>query len=221
MKKVTVIIVAAGEGRRFGFAKQFALLKGKPVLDRCLDKFEAHKRVEEIVLVLKDDSEKEKYLKRYGKIIAVARGGERRQDSVLSGFRRIDPEKAAIVLVHDGVRSLVSEDLIDRVIEATQEKGAVVPAVPVKDTIKLVEGKEVSQTLDREKLFKVQTPQGFFHHTLKTALDKAQEDSFYGTDEASLVERTGEKVCVVQGDPKNIKITTPDDLRIAEVLLGD
>jgi 2-C-methyl-D-erythritol 4-phosphate cytidylyltransferase len=221
MKKVAVIIVAAGEGRRFGFAKQFALLKGKPVLDWCLDKFEAHKRVEEIVLVLKDDSEKEKYLKRYGKIVAVARGGERRQDSVLSGFRQIDPEKAAIVLVHDGVRSLVSEDLIDRVIAATQEKGAVVPAVPVKDTIKLVEGKEVSQTLDREKLFKVQTPQGFFHHTLKAALDKAQEDNFYGTDEASLVERTGERVCVVQGDPKNIKITTPDDLSIAEVLLGD
>lgn len=221
MKKVTVIIVAAGEGRRFGFAKQFALLKGKPVLDWCLDKFEAHKRVEEIVLVLKDDSEKEKYIKRYGKIVAVARGGERRQDSVLSGFRQIDPEKAAIVLVHDGVRSLVSEDLIGRVIEATQEKGAVVPAVPVKDTIKLVEGKEVSQTLDREKLFKVQTPQGFFHYILKTALDKAQEDSFYGTDEASLVERTGERVCVVQGDPKNIKITTPDDLSIAEVLLGD
>lgn len=221
MMKVTVIIVAAGEGRRFGFAKQFALLKGKPVLDWCLDKFEVHKRVEEIVLVLKDDSEKEKYLKRYGKIIAVARGGERRQDSVLSGFRQIDPEKAAIVLVHDGVRSLVSEDLIDRVIEATQEKGAVVPAVPVNDTIKLVEGKEVSQTLDREKLFTVQTPQGFFHHILKTALDKAQEDSFYGTDEASLVERKGERVCIVQGDPKNIKITTPDDLRIAEVLLGD
>jgi len=212
MKKVTVIIVAAGEGRRFGFAKQFALLKGKPVLDWCLDKFEAHKRVEEIVLVLKDDSEKEKYLKRYGKIVAVTRGGERRQDSVLSGFRLIDPEKEAIVLVHDGVRSLVSEDLIDRVIAAAQEKGAVVPAVPVKDTIKLVEGYEVSQTLDREKLFKVQTPQGFFHHTLKEALDKAQEDSFYGTDEASLVERTGKRVCVVQGDPKNIKITTPDDL---------
>ena len=221
MKKVTVIVVAAGEGRRFGFAKQFALLKGKPVLDWCLDTFEAHKKVEEVVLVLKDDSVKQGYLERYGKIVAVTRGGEKRQDSVLSGFRQINPEKAGIVLVHDGVRSLVSEDLINRVIQATLEKGAVVPAVPVKDTIKFVEGKEVSQTLEREKLFRIQTPQGFFYHVLKKALDKAQEDSFYGTDEASLVERTGERVCVVEGDPKNIKITTPDDLSIAEVYLGD
>ena len=221
MKKVTVIVVAAGEGRRFGFAKQFALLKGKPVLDWCLDTFEAHKKVKEVVLVLKDDSVKQGYLERYGKIVAVTRGGEKRQDSVLSGFRQINPEKAGIVLVHDGARSLVSENLINRVIQATLEKGAVVPAVPVKDTIKFVEGKEVSQTLEREKLFRIQTPQGFFYHVLKTALDKAQEDRFYGTDEASLVERTGERVCVVEGDPKNIKITTPDDLSIAEVYLGD
>ena len=127
MREVTVIIVAAGEGRRFGFPKQFALLGGKPVLDRSLEVFEAHKKVEAIVLVLKEVGLKKEYLKRYRKIVAVAKGGERRQDSVFSGFCQIDPEKAEIVLVHDGVRSLVSEDLIDRVIEATREAGAAVP----------------------------------------------------------------------------------------------
>jgi 2-C-methyl-D-erythritol 4-phosphate cytidylyltransferase len=221
MSKVTAIIVAAGEGMRFGFSKQFALLGGKPVLDRCLDIFEAHKKVTAIVLVLKEVGPKKEYLKRYKKIVAVVEGGKRRQDSVLSGFRQIDPEKAEIILVHDGVRSLVSEDLIDRVIEATREAGAAVPAIPVEDTIKLVEGDEVSRTLDRERLFRVQTPQGFSHPILKAALDKATEDIFYGTDEASLVERTGKKVFVVQGDPKNIKITTPEDIRVAEAFLGD
>lgn len=221
MKKVSAIIVAAGEGRRFGFAKQFALLRGKPILDWCLERFEVHKRVKDIVLVLRDESQKERYLERYRKIIAVAKGGERRQDSVLSGFHQVDPERAEIVLVHDGVRSLISEDLIDRIIEAAQEKGAVIPVVPVKDTIKLVERGEVSQTLNRDKLFRVQTPQGFFYPILKRALDEAGKDNFYGTDEASLVERIGEKVYIVQGDPKNIKITNAEDLRIAEVLLGD
>jgi 2-C-methyl-D-erythritol 4-phosphate cytidylyltransferase len=172
-------------------------------------------------LVLKDEGPKKEYLKRYRKIVAVAKGGKRRQDSVLSGFRQIDPEKAEIVLVHDGVRSLVREDLIDRVIEATREAGAAVPAIPVEDTIKLVEGDEVSRTLDRKRLFRVQTPQGFSYPILKAALDKATEEKFYGTDEASLVERTGKKVFVVQGDPKNIKITTPEDLRVAEAFLGD
>ena len=219
MSEVTAIIVAAGEGRRFGFSKQFALLGEKPVLDRCLEIFETHKKVAAIVLVLKDVSLKKEYLKRYRKIVAVAEGGKRRQDSVLSGFHQIDPEKAEIVLVHDGVRSLVSEDLIDRVIEAAREAGAAIPAIPVEDTIKLVEGDEVSRTLDREKLFRVQTPQGFSYLILKAALDKAREENFYGTDEASLVERIGKKVVVVQGDPKNIKITTPEDLKIAEAFL--
>jgi len=221
MSEVTAIIVAAGEGRRFGFSKQFALLGGKSVLDRCLEMFEAHKKVEAIVLVLKDVSLKKEYLKRYRKIVAVAKGGKRRQDSVFSGFRQIDPEKAEIVLVHDGVRSLVSEDLIDRVIEAAREAGAAVPAIPVEDTIKLVEGDEVSRTVDREKLFRVQTPQGFSYLILKAALDKAKEENFYGTDEASLAERIGKKVVVVQGDHKNIKITTLGDLKIAEAFLED
>jgi 2-C-methyl-D-erythritol 4-phosphate cytidylyltransferase len=221
MSKVTAIIVAAGEGKRFGFSKQFALLGRKSVLDRCLEIFEAHRKVAAIVLVLKDVGLKNEYLKRYRKMVAVAKGGKRRQDSVLSGFRQVDPEKAEIVLVHDGVRSLVSDNLIDRVIEATRKAGAAVPAIPLEDTIKLVEGGEVSRTLDRDQLVRVQTPQGFSYPILKAALDKAKEENFYGTDEASLAERIGKKVIVVQGDHKNIKITTPEDLKIAEAFLED
>lgn len=221
MRRVSAIIVAAGKGKRFGSSKQFALLKGKSVLDWCLEKFEANKSVAEIILVLRDENLRGKYLGRYHKIAAVARGGERRQDSVLSGLRRIDPEKADIVLVHDGVRPLVEQDLINRVIAAAQEKGAVVPAIPIEETIKLIEKQEVRQTLDREKLFRIQTPQGFTYGILKHALDKAREDNFYGTDEASLVERTGKRVAIVAGEPKNIKITTREDLKIAEALLED
>jgi 2-C-methyl-D-erythritol 4-phosphate cytidylyltransferase len=221
MSEVTAIIVAAGEGRRFGFSKQFALLGGKPVLDRCLEIFEAHKKVAAIVLVLKDVGLKKEYLQRFKKIVAVAKGGKRRQDSVFSGFSQVDPEKTEIVLVHDGVRSLVSEDLIDRVIEAARQAGAAVPAIPVEDTIKLVEGDEVSRTLEREQLFRIQTPQGFSYPILKEALDRARKENFYGTDEASLAERIGKKVFIVPGDNKNIKVTTPEDLKIAEALLED
>lgn len=221
MRRVSAIIVAAGKGKRFGSSKQFALLKGKSVLDRCLEKFEANKSVTEVILVLRDENLRGKYLGRYHKIAAVARGGERRQDSVLSGLRRIDPEKADIVLVHDGVRPLVGQDLINRVIAAAQEKGAAVPAIPVEETIKLIEKQKVRQTLDREKLFRIQTPQGFTYKILRHALNKAREDNFYGTDEASLVERTGKRVAIVAGEPKNIKITTREDLKIAEALIED
>ncbi|NQT80540.1 MAG: 2-C-methyl-D-erythritol 4-phosphate cytidylyltransferase [Candidatus Aminicenantes bacterium] len=216
MNRVSVIVVAAGEGKRFGFAKQFALIKEKSVLDWCLEKFEVHEQVTDIILVLKEKTKEERFLKRYRKIAAVARGGRKRQDSVLSGFNQINPKKTEIVLVHDGVRPLVEEDLISRVIEATRTKGAVVPAIPVKDTIKLVEGQEVSRTLDRDKLFRIQTPQGFLYSILKKALNKAKEENFYGNDEASLVERVGETVSIIQGDSKNIKITTPEDLKILE-----
>lgn len=217
MKRVSAIIVAAGEGQRFGSPKQFAPLGGKLVLEWCLEAFEAHAEVDEVVLVVKDEAKGKEYLQRYGKVSAVVRGGEERQDSVLSGFQQLDPAQAEIVLVHDGVRPFVSGALISRVIQAARERGAAIPVIRVEDTIKIIEGEEVKRTLEREKLFRVQTPQGFLYSTLKKALDKASEEGFYGTDEASLVERTGEGVAVVQGDVRNIKVTTPEDLKMAEV----
>jgi len=217
MRRVSAIIVAAGEGKRFGSPKQFASLGGKTVLDWCLEAFESHEEVDEVVLVVKDEAKGKKYIQRYGKVSAVVRGGEKRQDSVLSGFQQLDPVQAEIVLVHDGVRPFIRSALISRVIQKARERGAAIPVIPVEDTIKIVEGEDVKQTLDRERLFRVQTPQGFLYSTLKKALDKASQEGFYGTDEASLVERTGERVAVVQGDVRNIKVTTPEELKMVEV----
>jgi len=221
MKKVSAIIVAAGKGRRFGVPKQFVLLCGKPVLDWCLETIEAEEKISEIVLVVNKDVPKEKYFRRYGKISSVVNGGERRQDSVISGFKKLDSKKTDIVLVHDGVRPLVQAALIEQIISVTEQKGAAIPLIPVEDTIKKVEGQEVLFTLERNSLFRVQTPQGFFYDILKAGLNKAMKENYYCTDEASLVERAGYKIYAVPGDYKNIKITNPDDIKIAEAFLGD
>jgi len=221
MSRISAIVVAAGKGKRFGSSKQFVLLKGKPVLDHCLERLEAHKDISEIILVLRNKKFERRYLEHYSKISAIANGGRRRQNSVISGFNRIDQKNTDIVLVHDGVRPLITGDLLDRIIDAAQKKGAAAPVIPVEDTLKLVKGKDVLRTVARTGLFRVQTPQGFSYEVLKKALDKAVEDDYYGTDEAVLVERTGIEICAVEGDPRNIKVTTPDDIIIAEAFLED
>lgn len=219
MNKVTAIIVAAGEGQRFGAPKQFAPLKEKPVLEWCLQCFQMHIQVADIVLVLMRNVGKDEYIRRFPKIVSVVTGGKHRQDSVYAGFGQIDPRKTGFVLVHDGVRPLVDHALLSRVILAAKESGAAIPVIPVEDTVKAVEGGKILRTLDREKLHRVQTPQGFSYPILKAALEQARVDGYHGTDEATLVERMGGEVVCVDGDPRNIKITTPEDLRIAEALL--
>lgn len=219
MRHVSAIIVAAGQGKRFGSAKQFALLRGKPLLDWSLEKFDKHPHVDEIVLVLPDEKKKAAYLGRSQKISAVVSGGPRRQDSVCRGMEVLDPERVDIVLVHDGVRPLVSQALITRVIEETRRKGAAIPAVQVEETVKEVRGGRIVRTLNRERLYRVQTPQGFLFPLLKKALELAGQEGYAGTDEATLVERAGEAVTVVPGEPWNIKITTPLDLKMAEAWL--
>lgn len=221
MNRVSAIIVAAGEGRRFGGAKQFVPLKGKTVLDWCLESFDKHEEVDNITLVLGSDRTGREYLHRYKKIVSIARGGKKRQDSVYSGLRSVDTHETNIVLIHDGARPLVGMELISRVIKATQKKGAVVPVIPVEDTLKWVEGHKVIRTEDRKRLFRSQTPQGFLCPLLQEAFALARRDHFGGTDEAALVERMGTDVFVVPGDPKNIKITTKEDLRIAEAFIED
>jgi len=221
MRKVSAIIVAAGAGRRFGSAKQFALLGGKPVLERSLDALAGHPEVDEIVLVLPAGESGARYRKRWSKIVAVVRGGKRRQDSVVRGFARLASGPADLVLVHDGVRPLVSRDVISRVIAKARERGAAAAAVPVEDTIKEAAGGVVVRTLERENLHRIQTPQAFAYEVLEGALRRAREEGFYGTDEAALVERTGHPVAVVPGERRNIKITTAADLKIAEALLED
>jgi 2-C-methyl-D-erythritol 4-phosphate cytidylyltransferase len=213
------IIVAAGAGTRFGEMKQFAYLRAKPVLEWTLERFETHAGVGAVVLVLPDENDLKHYRMRYPKIVDIVRGGERRQDSVWQGFRLLTASEPEIVLVHDGARPLVPADLITRVIEAARAGGAAVPVLAVEDTLKEVRSGLVAGTVDRTLLFRAQTPQGFRYDVLKRALDAARRDRIFGTDESALVERIGLAVTAVPGDPRNIKITTPVDIPIAEALL--
>lgn len=219
MSRVSALIVAAGAGKRFGRAKQFVALRGRPVLEWALEAFQNHEEIDEIVLALPDEQEGDRYRARFAKIAGVVRGGEKRQDSVRRGFRVLDAAKTGIVLVHDGARPLVDPGLISRVIAAARASGAAVPAVPLEDTIKEVREGRVAGTVDRSSLVRAQTPQGFLSSLLHQALEAAGRDGFTGTDEAVLMERLGIPVRWVEGDPRNIKITTPLDLKIAEALL--
>lgn len=218
--RVTAVVVAAGLGKRFGSAKQFAALRGKPLVDWCLEAFEDHPDVSDMVLVLPAAEVHKDYGSIYPKLRAVVAGGRERQDSVGQGLDCVEPESEThLVLVHDGVRPLVGPELISRVIQAARESGAAVPGLPVEETLKEISGGEVTRTLDRRSIVRVQTPQGFSCALLKAALEAARDDGRYGTDEAVLVERMGRTVRVVPGDPRNIKVTTPSDLRMAEALL--
>jgi 2-C-methyl-D-erythritol 4-phosphate cytidylyltransferase len=220
MSRVYAVVVAAGEGRRFGGPKQFAALRGRPVLDWSLAAFESNTYVDSVVLVLAHPGQSGKFAARYRKIAAVVGGGERRQDSVSNGVEGLKAESGDIVLVHDGARPLLTQELIERVIDAARETGAAVPAVPIDDTIKEAENGRIVRTLDRARLFRAQTPQGFALGLLQRALERAKAEGATGTDEASLVERLGLPVALVPGDPRNIKITSPLDLAMAEAFLG-
>lgn len=221
MSGATAVIVAAGEGRRFGGAKQFALLGGRPLLEHCIEAFESHEGVEAIVLVLPAARLGEALAGRFRKISSVVQGGPRRQDSVRNGFGAVHGRGRDVVLIHDGARPLAGSALISRVIDEAARSGAAVPVLPLEDTVKEVREEGVLRTHDRSVLYRAQTPQGFFYEVLEEALAAADRDGFSGTDEAMLVERTGRRVAAVAGDPRNIKITTPLDVRIAEVLLAN
>ncbi len=230
MRRVTAVIVAAGEGRRFGGPKPFALLGGRPLLEHCIEAFENHEGVDAIVLVLPDVPSGEVLAgrdvgeglaRRFRKVASAVAGGPRRQDSVRNGFREVRGGGRDIVLIHDGARPLAGSELIGRVIDETIRSGAAVPVLALEDTVKEVRDSAVVRTHDRTALYRAQTPQGFFYEVLEEALAAADRDGFVGTDEAMLVERTGRRVASVAGDPRNIKITTPLDLRIAEALLAN
>lgn len=219
MDKSTAVIVAAGEGKRFGAPKHLALLSGRAILEWTLQAFHSHPKITEIVLVLNNSAEGREYQLRMPKIATVVPGGAHRQDSVVAGVEAVSAEPSDIVLVHDGVRPLVSHDLIGRVIRQARESGAAAPVIPVEDTLKHVQEDLVVETPDRSRFFRCQTPQGFRFDLLVKALKKAGDDGFYGTDETMLVERLGLPVAAIPGEARNLKITTPLDLKIAEVLL--
>lgn len=221
MTRAAVLVVAAGEGRRFGGSKQFAPLKGRPVLAWCLEAFARHPRIGEIVLVLPAGRDGASFMGLDPKIRAAVEGGPRRQDSVRNGFNRITSAGDGLVLIHDGVRPFVEAELIDRVLEAAERDGAAVPAIEIDDTVKEVRDGRVIRTLNRDALVRTQTPQGFRYELLREALDYARDAAFSVTDEAALVEHLGRTVAVVPGDPRNIKITRAEDLALAEAWCHD
>jgi 2-C-methyl-D-erythritol 4-phosphate cytidylyltransferase len=213
--------VAAGKGKRMGknIPKQFLLLKQRPVLWYTLQTFQLSGVIDEILLVINPDWEKESknIAKAFSKVKYTVFGGETRQDSVWAGLKII--EHTDVVLVHDGVRPFVSENLIKRVIEGVYKWEAVVPVFPIKETVKWVEEEVIKKTIPRDHLYFAQTPQGFKHHILKEAYIRAQARKRRFTDDASLLEKTGMKVYVVLGESHNIKITTPEDLKWAETII--
>jgi 2-C-methyl-D-erythritol 4-phosphate cytidylyltransferase len=221
MTRATAVVVAAGEGRRFGAFKQFAALRGTSVLDWSLRAFATHPHIGAIVLVLPDEERGASYRRAYPEIVAAVKGGARRQDSVANGIRAIAGGPEDIVLVHDGARPLVDRDLITRIVEEAARSGAAIPVIPFEDTVKEIEDGVVVRTLDRSTLVRVQTPQGFSLGLLRRALEAAAESGIEGTDEASLVERIGGRIVTVAGDPRNIKITEPRDLAWAEACFDD
>lgn len=224
---VGVIIVAAGSASRMGgINKILADLCGRPVISRALAAFNSHPTVGDIVIVTRDDMilDLQNIVDKGGflKVTDIIEGGDCREASVKNGFERLIKNKnIKTVLVHDGARPLVSKDVIDRVIKASEEFFATVPAVAVKDTIKRVGALgKVEQTVDRKGLVNIQTPQGFSGAVLKDAFEKAGEDLSCFTDDASLAENAGHNVYTVEGDYKNIKITTPEDIAVAAALLS-
>ncbi len=237
--KVIVIIPAAGLGTRMASAsdsvrqkgipsKQFTELGGTPILIHTLRKFAALGNISEIWIALRKN-EIAPLRARLGKepvnqtSIHLVEGGEYRQHSVSKALTAFSAAPEDIVLVHDAVRPFVTGQIIQGVIDGAQKYGAAIAGVPAVDTVKQVDrtadGAIITATMPRERLVMAQTPQGFRYDVLKKAFDEADRDGFLGTDEASLVERSGHEVAVVMGSPRNIKITSPSDLELAEFYL--
>ena len=219
--RVIAIIVAAGRGKRLGSSlpKQFLKVRGRTILEMSVEAFEQNKYVDEIFVAANADycELTEKLCRGFSKLKKIVAGGAERQDSVRAALDCLRGENG-IVLVHDAARPLVSEAVINAVIEGTADFGAAIPTVPAKDTIRQVDGTG-SRTLQRETLARVQTPQGFRISLLKHAFEKAQAEGFLGTDDASLVERMGINISMVQGEDANRKITTREDLE-TEMRIG-
>lgn len=223
----TAVIVAAGKGKRMGtdISKQFLPLCGKEILTHTVEVFEKADRIRDIVLVTGTDSlqDVQDMVWEYGwqKVISVVAGGKERQDSVWNGLQAVS-EDTEIVLIHDGVRPFVTEEILDLSIETAVEMGGCAAGVPAKDTIKVCNSENIAiDTPDRSTLWQIQTPQTFRKELIVKAYEQAKAEGFVGTDDASLAENSGYSVKVIMGSYRNIKITTKEDLLIGEAFLKE
>ena len=224
--KVSAIVPAAGSGVRMGSdtKKQFLSINGKPILTYALATLSSSPRINEIILVAPADEMefcREQIVDRYGitKVKEIVEGGITRHESVARGFLYVS-EDMDVALTHDGVRPFITHGMIDSVVDAAMRHGAAVTAIRVRDTLKKVSGGVISGPVNREEVMRIQTPQAFTRMTLIKALHEANRSGFAGSDESSLVERIGTPVHVVDGSETNMKITTTEDLRIAEALFS-
>lgn len=224
-ERVCAIIASAGKGRRMraGEKKQYLPLGGRPILARTISVFETSPLVHEIVLVVPEgevDLCRREIIRPFGfsKIREIVEGGAERQDSVRKGLSVA--QGCDLVMIHDGVRPFLTQDLIERVLMAASRWGAAIPGIPVKDTVKRVKKDGlVMETLEREGLWLVQTPQAFRRELILEAHIRAFEEGILCTDDSALVERLGREVAIVEGSWKNIKITTNQDLELAEMIM--
>jgi 2-C-methyl-D-erythritol 4-phosphate cytidylyltransferase len=224
--KVVAIVPAAGLGERFGRGtnKPFSGLADKPLIIWAVETLQSIPEIVEIIPVVKErDIQLCRLLfEEYSitKIKRVAPGGRERQDSVFHGLSLIhDHDKDSVVLVHDGVRPLIEASVIKEALQQLAGFDGVAVGVPLKDTVKEVRDGIIINTLKRDMFWAVQTPQIFYYQALHEAYEKAMAESFYSTDDSALVERNGGRIKLVQGSYTNIKVTTPEDLLIAEVFL--
>ena len=223
LKTCGAVIVAAGNASRMGgIDKVMAPLRGEPMIARTVRTFQNCDAISEIVIVTREDLilPITELCRGMEKVKAVVVGGKSRQESVNLGLNALS-DQVKLAAVHDGARPLITWQVIDRTVRAANTYGAAAPAIPVKDTIKVVEGRVVKYTPDRSTLFAVQTPQVFDFDLLRGALKKAETDGAQVTDDCSAVELMGMTVKIVEGDERNIKVTTPVDLKIAEMLLEE
>ncbi|MBB5325813.1 2-C-methyl-D-erythritol 4-phosphate cytidylyltransferase [Anoxybacillus tepidamans] len=219
-----VVIPAAGQGKRMkaGINKQLIKLRHQPVIIHTLKVFEQDDWCQGIVMVV-NEAEREQFqelLEKFQikKVLSIVSGGAERQHSVYNGLKAV--KESDFVLIHDGARPFITIEKIHELVKEANEHGAAVPAVPMKDTVKRVSQGFVDETVERSSLWAIQTPQAFRVSLILEAHERARQEGYVGTDDASLVERIGKKVKVIEGNYRNIKLTTPDDLLFAEAILS-
>lgn len=227
--KIFALIPAAGMGTRMGASinKQYLQLAGKPIVAHTIAVFENVPFIDAVYLVIPSDEIdycRREVVEAHGfrKVAAIVPGGKERQNSVMNGLNAMLGQAGTndIILIHDGVRPIITPPLLFAAAEAARTDGGALVAVPAKDTIKTVSSGLVTGTPDRETLWQAQTPQAFRYGIIREAHLAAERDGYLGTDDCSLVERSGGTVRIVRGDYRNIKITTPEDLVLAEAFLA-